>query len=103
MLCKLNGLIFRNFLLSYVLLSGMARLVILDEFKGEHALPLSLCDFVERVRGRPYASPRRARASLMYVIHARSCMYVYVCLCTRVYARTVCPVYQESVRGIREW
>lgn len=67
---------------------GTARLVILDEFKGEHVQPsppsLSLCDFVERVRGRPYASPRRARASLMYVI---PCASVHLCMCVYIYVR----------------
>jgi len=76
--------------------SGIARLSLTNS-RGGTCHP-SLRDFAEWVRGRPYASPRRARASLMYVTRAPSCAHVYARMCVR---ERVCPVCQESIRGVR--
>ena len=76
--------------------SGIARLSLINSRGGTCYYP-SLRDFVEWARGRPYASPRRARASLVYVTRSRSChANVYAKACVPC----VCPVCQESIRGV---
>lgn len=76
------GFVFLRF--SAFTCSSMARLSLTNSRSGT-CYP-SLRDFVEWARGRPYASPRRARASLMYVTRARPCTRVYKNVCAkRVY------------------
>lgn len=82
---------------------AMAQLPLTNS-KGSTCYP-SLRDFVDWVRGRPYASPRRARASLTYIIQARTHTHTHVYVWggdAHMCERSLHPVCAKRAHGVRE-